>query len=528
MPVAGPTYDKYETDRIQAVDLGLMSPLRYVQIQQWHEVLLAGPTRNVVGNRGNDFPGLYYYDPRQRLEWVLVFSGEIDWRTAVLDRRIVHDHLLLGLFSDAPLSQHPDLLVWKHERTEIPTQWEALSSLVDRSLELLPLPDPHGDEPDWVSIALKCAKALTSNDAQHPLSQEVRTPVFRAFWRAQSAYGKDADWVELFGNASIARAMMLAAELPTLEGFYQRGSELASTALPCFFRSELGFFENAYPLTHKEAGRPGGAGHFEAGWEQGVVDFWYALDNLRKILEIVELAGESRLREYAHTAAHTMASLAEDMNFLFPLFGEIKTGAVRGRALNVSALGIFAMVMVLAAKLYREDEQRFRQAAEHGLGTLRRFPLELCYHEPHQLSCAAHAANELATTLGDDRYMRWRDDFIRAALLAMYRDEEKAGLFQCCAGMLYSGFRENVETVEPFPDWIDTTPLPLEKILRLSFRHNARFIVQDGSREGLPTEGLATLEMPAADSIGTAIYAAGQVFDLARIQYRLNTKTGSA
>ena len=68
--------------------LGETTYLRFAQYQQWHEVLLAGPTHSVVGTQGNDFPGLYYYDPTTQKEHVVMARGPINWNKSKLVRRL--------------------------------------------------------------------------------------------------------------------------------------------------------------------------------------------------------------------------------------------------------------------------------------------------------------------------------------------------------------------------------------------------------------------------------------------------------
>src|SRR3990172_10775823 len=105
--------------RRRVIDLGPIEPLGFVQHQQWHELFIAGPTRSVVGTLSNDFPGLYYYDPREQVDHVLMFDGPIDWRSSKLDRRVVEGpdgepHLLVGLFSDSKLDDSVRVQHSKH------------------------------------------------------------------------------------------------------------------------------------------------------------------------------------------------------------------------------------------------------------------------------------------------------------------------------------------------------------------------------------------------------------------------------
>jgi hypothetical protein len=173
---------------------------------------------------------------------------------------------------------------------------------------------------------------------------------------------------------------------------------------------------------------------------------------------------------------------------------------------------MYALLLVEVAETYPAKAATYRAAAEAALSRLRQQPWHSMFHQTVQLSWAAAAAHRLGKP-------EWRDDFTRVLLLSCYRVGPLAGLFQGCAALGYPTFRETVEAVSPWIEWLDdAVDLPLRSILE-NVLDKARMFITD---QGLPEEGLETPEQPEAGLVGVAVYAAPQIFDLARIQSKLH------
>jgi hypothetical protein len=514
--------------RRRVIDLGPIDPLRFVQYQQWHDLLLAGPTSSVVGTLGNDFPGLYYYDPREQVERVLMFDGPIDWRTCTLDRRVVmysdgHPHLLVGLFGDRGLDRSIQVKVFEQkrqflggqeagDRDAMPNQWEALEVLTRESFKLLPMPKA-GEPHNWVNTAPQCLTTLIKRRSYRELGGNKLLLFFETFEGEQSTYRQVPSkeykgTAELISQAGLASSLLNYAEARPREGeaFGELGLSLEKT-LNYFYDPKTEFFHNTYPPRGEE-------------WTRAVVDTWYPVHNLFHVLRAARLALDENLQEKAYKAVNRVISFVHACNYQIPLFAKLSNAneqgttndaRVIGFALNPSVLGMYAMLLVEAATAFPEDAGRYRSEATIALTNLHRWPLHQLFHQTIQLSWAAWASHRLGKH-------EWRDDFVRCLLLSCYRQGEHAGLFQGCAGLMYPTFRESVEAVTPWIEFMNDIPdLPLGKILDLVF-DKARLFLSPAPDSPLPQEGLATLEEPHAGEIGIAIYAAPQLFDLADLQ----------
>ena len=520
-----------EAVRRRVIDLGIIDPLLFVQHQQWHELFMAGPTRSVVGTLGNDFPGLYYYDPRDQVEHVLMFEGPIDWRSCQLDRRVAEGpddkpHLFVGLFSDGKLD---DSVRFQHseqkrtflggqepgERDAMPDQWEALGMLTRESFKLLPMPKA-GEPHNWETAAEQCLGTLNKKRRDREMGQDTLSIFFQSFESDKSTYkpkpAKEYQGTaELICQAGLASSLLSYAKMSpkNSQPFEKLGLSLEKT-LKYFYDPATGVFHNTYPPKGEE-------------WKRAVVDTWYMFNNLFHVLRAARLAGDKQLERLAHNAVNRAISFVRACNYQIPLFAKLSKvkeqglpndAGVIGFALNPSVLGMYAMVLVEAAGAYPEDAGVYHDEAIKALVQLRRWPWHQMFHQTVQLSWAAWAAHRLGRP-------DWRNDFTRCLLLSCYRQGENAGLFQGCAGLSYPAFRETVEAVSPWIEWIsDARELPLRIILDLVLERARRFL-SEGSHAGLPEEGLYTLEQPKAGQIGVAIYAAPQVFDLASLQMEL-------
>jgi len=516
------------------VDLGKMLPIRFMQYQQWHDVFMSGPTRNVVGNVGNDFPGLYYFDPTAQNEHVIMFEGIIDWRVSRIERKVVQikedqkkTHLVVGLFSEQPIDKTVRLHHWKAKRVLIgniekthrdsmPSQWEALETLSRESFRLLKLPSPLPAQ-DWSLTARKCLKTL--NEKRLFVENQLWV-FFETFDSEVSTYELEPDEAyartsELIAQAGLASSLLAYSELKIDDAkeYRKLGNELAGT-LHHFYDKKAGFFQNTFPPKSEE-------------WSRGVVDTWYTFHNLHHVLCASQYLVDKTLFKLACSAVEQAIRFVRSCNYQIPLFAklgsirkdsEVPDGSVIGYAMNPSVLGMYAMILAHAAMMLPKKQDKYQKEATLALKILRRWPISQLFHQTIQLSWAATACNKLGLR-------EWRDDFTRCLLLNCYRQGDITGLFQGCSGLGYPAFRETVEAIVPWVEWIDDTPtdLPLRQIINLVL-DKANMFIAEGSNAGLPNEGLATLEQPEAGKIGIAIYAAPQIFDLARLQILLKNK----
>jgi hypothetical protein len=485
----------------------------YRRSTQWHEVMIAGPVASGTGRSGNSFPGMYYYHPTQRTQWVVMVDGPVDWRECRLGVAPRNGALELGLFSTGTISPDAKLKVWHSELGDVPSQWQALETLVTTSFQLSPMPKPSGATPDWVKLASQCLTGLRSPHAMHPLARQLGGVAYRSMLdEYQNIYARPKAEIELICQASIARALHRAAQYMPLDGGAAISQRLTEGVIPHFFNSKVGLFENAYSgETAKRWARP----------KHAVLETWYALSNLSDVLYLgAAFPHDKSIHRQAGEAVSTWLAIGRDIGHVFPLFLDVVTRESQGGKLNVAVGGLYAAVMLSAAKLLPQRADELKAEAAQALTVLHRFPLQQMFHQPEMLAQAAESAFLLGAE--DRSYDRMGEDFLHALLLMQYRDAVNGGLFEGCAGMMYPTFRESVASLLTLASvGHRVSQLPVRDICESGVARCYRFLKNYGTDAVFPAEGLATREVPEGANVGTAIYAAGGVFDLAYLQKTL-------
>ncbi|MCA2215456.1 hypothetical protein [Jidongwangia harbinensis] len=482
-----------------------VNPRTYRQATQWHEVRVSGPVANCTGRNGNSFPGMYYYHPTRKMQWVVMADGPVDWRECRLDVVPGQGVLELGLFSTGTVGSEVELKVWSSGSDVVPSQWRALETLVTQSFQLSPLPTRSGSGPDWMDQAGRCLAALTSERTMHPLARQLGGIAYHSMLDEHRAmYAQPKAYIELICQAGISRALHQAAQRLRLPGAIGISQRLAEHVIPRFFNPAMGIFENTY------AGAGDRSGHGDA-----VVETWYALTSLGDILYLCAAFPENNnLREQATRAVETWLTIGRDVRHIFPLFIDVTTRENRGGRLNIAVSGLYADVMLTAAEMLPHRADEFRVEAAEALTVLGRFPVQQMFHQPELLARAAESAFRLGGP-----FRQIGADMVHAMLLMQYRNAVNGGLFEGCAGMMYPTFRESVAALVALVSLGDQLPhLPVRKIGELGMARCFRFLKNYGTDAVLPAEGLATTEMPDGANVGTAVYAAGAVFDLAYLQ----------
>jgi hypothetical protein len=492
--------------------------MNYRQSTQWHEMLLAGPVPNFAGVQGNSFPGIYYYHPESRTQWVVMVDGPVDWRECKLGisprKAFLRKGVLeLGLFSTGLVGQDVNLKVSRSEIGDLPNEWQAIKTLAAESFALLPLPKPPDFTPDWTDLASRCLTALKSNSYRHPLSKKLRAVAYRSIVNQQeSMYSRPKPYIELITQASIARALHQGSQdIRGLDGT-PTVQKLVNNIIPLFFNAEFGIFTNDYSA----ASTPGSANGVGER-KRLVIETWYSLSNLSDIIYLSRAFPRAELRELAAQAVSTWIELGKDCGYLFPLFLDVPSRAMHGDQLNIAVSGLYADVMLSAASLWPRRADEFKAEAAEALTVMRRFPVQRLFHQPELFARAAESSFLLSAD--DSSFENIGNDFLHALLLMMYRDPLNAGLFEGCAGMMYPTFRESVASLVALARvGGGLGNLPIDSIRQLGLSRCYRFLKHFKGGMVLPSEGLATKEAPNADRIGDAVYAAGGVFDLARMQ----------
>jgi hypothetical protein len=328
-------------------------------------------------------------------------------------------------------------------------------------------------------------------------------------------YARPKPYIELIPQLSIARALHRATLNTLVKDVTGISRKLVERVIPRFFNPEAGVFENAY--SGEAASNP------TRGSRSGknvVLETWYSLSNLSDILYLCEAFPTDGLRKLATESVLTWIAIGKEVGYIWPLFLEVTTRESQGGKLNVAAGGLYADVMLTAARILPRRAEELKTEAARALTVMRRFPVQQLFHQPEQLARAAESAFLLGVE--DRSYEKIGHDFVHALLLMMYRDPINAGLFEGCAGMMYPTFRESVASLMTLAALGDRVrELPIRSICELGLARCHRFLKRYDAGTVLPVEGLGTKEVSNAGDIGTALYAAGGVFDLAYMQRAL-------
>jgi len=525
--------------------LGKLDNLNDRQAHTWRQTVLRAPTMNQQGLPGNDLMACYLYDHEQSLETICYYpASAFTWAPSRFYSFTARDVLQyhpearygLGLIPNSPdvnftFTPGEYQFRWwftQSARTTIPSTWEAQRRLIAAITPLLDVVphQPINLEPErpllippWPDFARNTLIDL-QNDACWTAPFAADSPIqgLRAYVRGSSAVARDeASGFELMTQLDVLWPLMLWREVSGEKKADLLIERLLET-LPHFDRPQFNFVANGFPLRDGDS----------------FMDTWYFLENaLIKLPWIAYLTGDAALKAMFFRALEGAKTLAKHTDYLFPLFADASDWSGRNSLLNVGVGGLYAAGCVIAHQLSADAEASYLQEAAHALNVLRQLPPHQLTHEPQQLSFGSAAANYLANVgLGED----WRifaGDLVRLSLRMGYWDSDPAtpfydprGMFQACASLCYPAYKENVETIQAWPELLrDEThhaAFPTELMAafaNLQRCHNYKFFdawlptdLRRGPCPAIPYEDLATAEFTHTAKLGKELYGAGEVF----------------
>ncbi len=513
--------------------LGAVDTMNERQFDTFRRTRVSGPTVNSQGLAGNDLPAVFFHDPRQQIQtMVYIPSAEFTWSARrFLDYRcdLAVDRETgrygVGLTSNAA----PDTLlpgvqrfVWyvRQQAADVaPTEWEAQQLLMCALGPLLG--KSTASPPSWCDLAAGTTRdLLTPGDAQITVHGFPGHPAYVRDTSQVRLEDRRPRGFELMTHADIAPPLALYLQLHPDAAAHDHLDALTNS-LPLFYEPDERWIGNFYP---RRSGR----------W---VEDLWYFFENgLIKLPWSAAIMGSENLWEIFLDAIAGATELAHNVGYIFPLFADVRSKQPFGAATNYSVGGMYAYGHLLAhAHTGRAEHLEEARAA---LATLGRLPLDRMWHEPQQLGFAAAAAALLSSQRDDPVMAALAQDFLSAQLRMVYWCERSScgnsitGMFQACASLLYPAFKENVESILPWPHLLGAGIGDTSLLLRLidaQRRNNHAFF--DAVRDSRPTterfipyENLGTVELPGDGHLGKEIYGAGEVLWL----YLLLEALGSA
>src|SRR6267378_226565 len=502
--------------------LSSSSTLMEGQSGSWRRVLLEQPTRNSLGTHGNDLPAVYLLDQSIGAETVMYFDvGDMAWMsTENLPRFLVYrcssisrieregtQRLGVGLLADQATGNvlpagdvNFTYFLLQRPMNRLLTEQESVTRWMQA---LLPL---FEEKLTWPACAASWKEfaAGTVEDLQDKSAAQIETKGYtglRAYVKASSQLWNDSpDNFELMTVADVLWPSLLYLRLHPSPGFEQECSALLAD-LPAFYHSDTHSISNDFTRPPDER-----------------ADSWYPFENaLIKYPMIGSLAGLREVTDHFLDAFQTANKLAQQYDYLFPIYYRVATLRAEGAGTNYAVGGLYAWAAILANRL--SGEQHYLEQARRAIRVLYTVPAERLFHEPQELAYGALAAAELGMQ-EEAKYLLYEE----LRMFYWYSDPSQKshdirGMVQAAASILYPAFKENVEAILPWTG-IMKRGIVFEGLLRFmdQQRRNNFYFFQDcsanrkrGSSAFIPFENLGTLELAGmTGNVGKEIYGAGE------------------
>jgi uncharacterized protein (DUF1810 family) len=502
--------------------LSSSSTLMEGQSGSWRRVLLEQPTRNSLGTYGNDLPAVYLLDQTVGVETLMYFDvSDMGWMsTENLPRFLVYrcrshsrierdgtQRLGVGLLADqATGSVLPagdiNFTYWLLQRpmTRLLTEQESVARWMQA---LLPL---FEEKLTWPACASSWKEFATGTveDLQDKSATQIQVNGYtglRAYVKASSKLWNDSpDNFELMTVADVLWPSLLYLQLHPSPSFEHECNDLLAD-LPAFYHSDTHSISNDFARKPDER-----------------ADSWYPFENaLIKYPVIGSLAGSKEVVDHFLDAFQTARKMAQQYNYLFPIYYQVATLRAEGAGTNYAVGGLYAWAAIIADKL--TGERQYLEEARRAVHVLYTVPAERLFHEPQELAYGALAAAELGMA-EEAQYLLYE----QLRMFYWYSDPSQKshdirGMVQAAASILYPAFKENVEAILPWTG-IMKRGIVFEGLLRFMdqqrrnnfyFFENCSTNRKRGPSAFIPYENLGTLELAGmTGNVGKEIYGAGE------------------
>jgi hypothetical protein len=341
-------------------------------------------------------------------------------------------------------------------------------------------------------------------DLQNKTSAQIETKGhtgLRAYVKSSSQVWTDApDNFELMTVADVLWPSILYLRLHPSPSFEHECNDLLAD-LPAFYHAETHSISNDFSPKKDER-----------------ADSWYPFENsLIKYPMIGSLAGSNEITDKFLDAFQTARKLAQQYNYLFPIYYQVATLQAEGAGTNYAVGGLYAWAAILANKL--SGEAQYLEEARRAIHVLYTVPPDRLFHEPQELAYGALAAAELGM-VDEAKYLLYE----QLRMFYWYSDPSQKthdirGMVQAAASILYPAFKENVEAILPWTG-VMKRGIVFEGLLRFmdQQRRNNFYFFEDctanhkrGASAFIPFENLGTLELAGmTGNVGKEIYGAGE------------------
>jgi hypothetical protein len=503
--------------------LSSSSTLMEGQSGSWRRVLLEQPTKNSLGTYGNDLPAVYLLDQTLGVETMMYFDfSDMGWMsTENLPRFLVYrcssvaqiesdgtQNLGVGLLAQQATGNilptgDVSFTYWLLQRsmTRLLTEQEAIARWIEA---LLPL---FEEKLAWPPCATSWKEfaAGTVADLQDKSSAQVEVnghTGLRAYVKASSKLWNDsATNFELMAVADVLWPSLLYLRLHPLPDFETECAALLAD-LPAFYHPETRSISNDFTAPPNER-----------------ADSWYPFENaLIKYPMIGSLAGSKEITDRFLDAFRTAQEMAEQYDYLFPIYYQVATLRAEGAGTNYAIGGLYAWSAIVANRL--TGDASYVHEARRAIQVLYTVPAERLFHEPQELAYGALAAAELGMH-EQSRYLLYE----QLRMFYWYSDPSQKshdirGMVQAAASDLVPRFQRKRGS-DSAVDWDHEArgdcrwavafhgPAAAQQLLLLS--RTAHPVQRKVASPFIPFENLGTLELGGmTGNVGKEIYGAGE------------------
>jgi len=502
--------------------LSSSSTLMEGQSGSWRRVLLEQPTRNSLGTYGNDLPAVYLLDQTLGVETLMYFDvGDMSWMsTENLPRFLVYrcrslsrierdgtQRLGVGLLAEQATGNvlpagDINFTYWLLQRpmNRLLTEQESVARWMQA---LLPL---FEEKLTWPACATSWKEFATGTveDLQDKSAAQIQVNGYtglRAYVKASSQLWNDSsDNFELMTVSDVLWPSLLYLQLHPSPSFEHECKALLAD-LHAFYHSDTHSISNDFARKPDER-----------------ADSWYPFENaLIKYPVIGSLAGSKEIIDHFLDALQTARKMAQQYNYLFPIYYQVATLRAEGAGTNYAVGGLYAWAAIVANRLTGENQ--YLEEARRAVRVLYTVPTERLFHEPQELAYGALAAAELGM-VEEAKYLLYE----QLRMFYWYSDPSQKshdirGMVQAAASILYPAFKENVEAILPWTG-IMKRGIVFEGLLRFMdqqrrnnfyFFENCSTNRKRGPSAFIPYENLGTLELAGmTGNVGKEIYGAGE------------------
>lgn len=500
------------------------STLMEGQSGSWRRVLLQQPTRNSLGAWGNDLPALYLLDQNVGVETMMYFDiGDMEWmgieniprflvyRCSSISRieRDGTQRLGVGLIADQAtgntlpagevrftywLRQTP-LTALLTEQQAVARWMQALLPLFEEKLAWPPCAS------SWKDFAGGAVSDL-QNKAESQVEADGHIGLSAYVKESSKLWKQPADNFELMTATDVLWPSLLYLRLHPSSAFEAECKQLVDD-LPGFYHADTHAISNDFVRSSGER-----------------ADSWYPFENgLIKYPMIGTMAGSDEVKNHFLDAFATAEKMAHEYDYLFPIYYEVSTLRAQGAGTNYAVGGLYAWAALIASRLTKTKEERYRDEARQAIRAMCTVPAERLFHEPQELAYGALAAAELG--------LHEQANYLLYEQLRMFywysdpsqKTHDIRGMVQAAASILYPAFKENVEAILPWTG-IMKRGMVSEGLLRFmdqQRRNNFSFFEKcSGDHRNVPMgfipfENLGTLELGGqTGNVGKEIYGAGE------------------